>query len=91
MGYSKNWKVAGPDHIQGVWFKKTTSLHPKLKQHLQECVNIGQVPTGMEGGTVLIMKDKQRDSCRKLQTKCLPSTDVDKSTFSEVMYRYLSK
>ena len=31
-----NWKVAGPDHIQGFWFKKATCLHPKLKQHLQE-------------------------------------------------------
>ena len=29
-----NWKAAGPDHVQGFWFKKATSLHPKLKQHL---------------------------------------------------------
>ena len=40
-----NWKAAGPDHVQGFWFKKVTNLHPKLKQHLQECVNAGQVPT----------------------------------------------
>ena len=33
-----NWKAAGPDHVQGFWFKKATSLHPKLKQHPQECV-----------------------------------------------------
>ena len=38
-----NWKAAGPDHVQGVWFKKPTSLHPKLKQHLPYCVNAGQV------------------------------------------------
>ena len=37
-----NWKASGPDHAQGFWFKKATSLHPKLKQHLQECVNAGQ-------------------------------------------------
>ena len=27
------------------WFKKATNLHPKLKQHLQEGVYAGQVPT----------------------------------------------
>ena len=41
MCYSRisNWKAAGSDQVQGFWFMKTTSLHPKLKQHLQECVN----------------------------------------------------
>ena len=33
-GRMSNWKVEGPDHVQGFWFKK-------LKQHLQECVNAG--------------------------------------------------
>ena len=39
-GYARlsNWKAAGPDHVQGFWFKKATGLHPKLKQHLQVCV-----------------------------------------------------
>ena len=37
-----NWKAAGPDHVQGFRFKKATSLHPKLKQNLQECVNAGR-------------------------------------------------
>ena len=40
-----NRKAAGPDHVQGFGFKKATSLHPKLKQHLQECVKAGAVPT----------------------------------------------
>ena len=53
-----NWKVPGSDHVQGFWFKKTTSLHPKLKHLLQDCVNAGAVPTWMIGRTVLIMKDK---------------------------------
>ena len=48
-----NWKASGPDYVHGFWFKKATSLHPKLKQHLQECVNAGAVPTWMtEGRTV---------------------------------------
>ena len=61
MARMSNWKAAGPDNINGFWFKKATSLHPKLKQNLQECVNAGQVPTWMtEGRTVLIMKDKTK-------------------------------
>ena len=26
-----NGKAAGPDHVQGFWYKKASSLHPKLK------------------------------------------------------------
>ena len=56
-----DWIAAGPDHVQGFWFKKATSLHPKLKKHLQVCVNPGAVPTWMtEGRTVLIMKEKSK-------------------------------
>ena len=56
-----NWKAAGPNHVQEFWFKKVTSLHPKLKKHLQECVNAGAAPTWVtEGRTVLIMKDKSK-------------------------------
>ena len=50
-------KASGPDYVQGFWFKKATSLHPKLKQHSQERVNTGSVYTRMtEGRIVLIMK-----------------------------------
>ena len=43
------------------WFKKVASLNPKLKQHLQEWVNAGQVPTWMtEVCTVFIMKNKSK-------------------------------
>ena len=57
-----NWKAARPNHIQGFWFKKATSIHHKLKQNLQRCVkNAGQVPMWMtEGRTVLIMNDKSK-------------------------------
>ena len=69
-------------------------LHPKLKQHLQECVNAGVVPTWMtEGRTVLIMKDKNKGTVEgnyrpntflALMWKLLPTT------FSEAMYGDLS-
>ena len=63
-----NLKAAGPDHVHGFWFKKATSLHPKPKQHLQECVNAGAVPTWMtEGRTLLIMKFQHLDLiCRSI-------------------------
>ena len=72
-----NWKAAGPDHVQGFWFKKATSLHPKLKQHLQELVNTGQVPTWLTDECTVPMKDKSKGTCRKLQTNSLPPTDVE--------------
>ena len=51
-----NWKAAGPGHVQGFWFKKAISLHPKHKQYPQECVNTVEVRTW----TILIMKDKSK-------------------------------
>ena len=72
-----NWKAAGSDNVQGFWFKRTTSLHSKLTQHLQECVNAGQVPTWMtEGHTVLIMKDKNKGTVVGNYI-CLRSADVE--------------
>ena len=48
------------DHVQGFWFKKATSLHAKLKQHLQEWMNAGQVPTWMDTQYLIIRKDKSK-------------------------------
>ena len=90
-----NWKAGGPDHIQGFRFKKATSLHPKLNQHSQECVNARQVSTWMtEGCTVLIMKDKSKGTvvgnyrpiaCLTLMWK------LSTSIFSEaIIYGHLS-
>ena len=89
-----NLKSAVPDHVQGFWFKKTTSVHSKLKQHLQECVNAGAVPTWMtEGRTVLIMKDKSKGTVVEnyRPIACLPLMwKLLTSIFSEAMYRHLS-
>ena len=55
-----NYRAAGSDHVQVFWVKKVT-IHPKLKQHLQECGIARQVPTWMpERRTVLIMKVKSK-------------------------------
>ena len=89
-----NWKAAGPDHVQGFWFKKANSLHPKLEQHLQECVNTGQVPTRMtEGRTVFIMKDKSKGTVvgNYRQIACLPLMwKLLTSIFSEAMFGHLN-
>ena len=39
-----NWKVPGPDCVQGYWFKRFSSLHSRLTEHLQTCVVVGDVP-----------------------------------------------
>ena len=89
-----NWKAAGPDHVQGFWFKKATSLHSKFKQHLQECVNDGHVPAWMtEGRTVLIMKDKNKGTVvgNYRPITCLPLMwKLLTSIFSEAMYEHLN-
>ena len=89
-----NWKAAGPDHVQGFWFNKATSLHPKLKQHLQECVNDGSVHTWMtEGCTVLIMKDKSKGTVvgNYRPIDCLPLMwKLLTSIFSEAIYGHFS-
>ena len=76
-GVSKmaNWKAAGPDLVQGYWFKKLSVLHARLQLHLQECVNLGNVPEWIvKGRTVLIQKDAmkgtQADNYRPIT--CLP-------------------
>ena len=63
IGVSKmaNWKAAGPDLVQGNWFKKLPGLHPRLQLHLQDCVHQGNVPEWMvRGKTLLIQKDPSK-------------------------------
>ena len=53
-----NWKAAGPELVQGFWFKKLTGLHARLQECLQDCVCQANVPEWMvRGRTVLIQKD----------------------------------
>ena len=48
-GVSKmaNWKAAGPDLVQGLWFKKMMGLHSRLQECLQDCICQGNVPEWM--------------------------------------------
>ena len=70
-----NWKAAGPDLVQGYWFKKLSGLHPRLQLYLQDCVRQGNVPEWMvRGRTVLIQKDptKGTQTSNYRLITCLP-------------------
>ena len=76
-GVSKmaNWKAAGPDLVQGFWFKKLTGLNSRLQLCLQECIQQGNVPEWMvRGRTVLIQKDpnKGNQASNYRPIACLP-------------------
>ena len=70
-----NWKAAGPDLVQGYWFKKLSGLHPMLQLHLQDCVRQGNVPEWMvRGRTVIIQEDptKGTQASNYRPITCLP-------------------
>ena len=48
-GVSKmaHWKAAGPNLVQGFWFKKLTGLHSKLQECLPDFICQGNVPEWM--------------------------------------------
>ena len=56
-----NWKALDSDCIQGYWFKRFSTLHSRLTEHLQTCVVEGDVPTWMtKERTTLIQKDPEK-------------------------------
>ena len=58
-----NWKAPGPDMVQGFWMKHFTSVHDRLVEQLNTCLECSQVPSWMtKGRTVLIVKDKTKGS-----------------------------
>ena len=53
-----NWKVPGPDGVQGYWFKAFDCLRKPIVNALQKCIVEGDVPEWMvTGKTVLFQKD----------------------------------
>ena len=79
-----NWKAAGPDHVQGFWFKKATT---QTSTGVCEYWTSASPMWMTVGRTILIMKDK------KLQTNFSPSTvwKLLTSIFSEAIYGHLSR
>ena len=61
-----NWKAPGPDLVQGFWLKNFTSLHCRIANQLQSCLDNGIVPVWMtKGRTFLIMKGPEKGETAK--------------------------
>ena len=88
-----NWKVPGPDCVQGYWFKRFSSLYSSLTEHLQTCVVVGDVPTWMtKGKTTLIQKDPEKGNAAKDYRACLPLMwKLLTSVLVEKVYAHLSE
>ena len=53
-----SWK--SPDGLHGYWLKNFTTVHARLVEQLNECLQHRMVPTWMtKGRTVLIIEDKE--------------------------------
>ena len=88
-----NWKAPGPDKVQGFWFKRFTSLHSRLSEHLQYCLEEGKVPEWMTlGRTVLIQKDTRKGNVASnyRPIACLPLMwKLLTGIFAEKVYGHL--
>ena len=90
-----NWKPLGPDCVQGYWFKRFSTLHSRLSEHLQTCVVLVDGPTWMtKGETAFIQKDSEKGNLANSYhlIACLPLTwKLLTSVLVEKLYAHLSE
>ena len=56
------WKACGSDGVHGYWLNEFTSLHSRIAEQLDECLQTGQVALWMtKRGTSLILKDQSKE------------------------------
>ena len=56
-----NWKSQSHDGIHGYWFKKITSIHERMAQQLNKCLQEANIPEWMtKGKSTLIQKDTRK-------------------------------
>ena len=56
-----NWKVPGPEFVQGFWLKNVKNIQEGLRRNLQIYLENGNVPMWMtKGRTILMQKDKEK-------------------------------
>ncbi len=88
-----NWKATGPDQVHGFWIKNLKSLHNRILQQLNDCIQNGNLPSWMtEGKTVLIMKDENKGTIvsNYRPIACLPTTyKLLTGMIAESMYEHL--
>ena len=70
-----NWNAPGHDGIHGFWFKKFTSIHGRLAQEMNRCLQDVRVPEWMtKGKATLIQKDPSKGTAHNnyRPITCLP-------------------
>ena len=70
-----NWKLPGPDLVQGFWLNYFSSFHERLRLQLKDCLDSGFVPSWLpRGRTSLLQKDKSKGiiAGNYRPTTCLP-------------------
>ena len=45
LGRMPNWKSPGPDLVQGLWLKNSSSLHERVRSQLKEYLDSGFLPS----------------------------------------------
>ena len=61
LGRVPNWKLPGPDLVQGFWLNNFSSLHERVRLQLIECLDSGFVPSWLTRGRAsLLQKDKSK-------------------------------
>ena len=56
LGRVPNWKLPGPDLVQGFWLKNFSSLHGRVKSRLKECLDSGFVPSWLTRGSIALLQ-----------------------------------
>ena len=70
-----NWKAPGPDLVQGFWLKNFATLHERIAEQLQVCLELGRTPTWMtKGRTLLTLKVVTKGNIQSnyMPITCLP-------------------
>ena len=60
-----NWKLFGPDCVQGCCFKRFSTLHSRLTEHLQTCVVVDNVPMDDKRKNNIDVEGSRERKCRQ--------------------------
>ena len=87
--------MPGPDCVQGYWFKRFSTLHSRLTEHIRTFVVVGDLPTWMtQGKTTLIQEDPEEgNTANNYRTiTCLPlKWKLLTNVVAEKVYAHLSE
>jgi hypothetical protein len=94
VGKIRPWKAAGPDRIQGYWYKRFTTLHEVIIKCYSGTLRTGETPAWLTSGrTVLIPKDPAKGNAHSnyRPITCLSTAwKLLTGMIAEVIHEYLS-